>query len=318
MNQPDEATKLMQHGFRLLQEQNYRDAIAIGLKLKKLRHSSAFEILARSYREQGKLQKAISVLKEGTRVASGVWVLWKFLGDFSSDAGDFKAAEKAYQKALVCHPTNPALIHLNRAIAFEQACKVAKALEAATLVKSSELRRLADSIRVGLLLKTSRTAYAMRLASRLSRSDKPAKDPEIERRVWLACARVFSSQPRSFPKARNAITQVFELDFNNIHALSLLREMNAIRSDDARNFKLILHGKWNSKKGFFRTYFGVARDKESAFNFACELEVKSLRPSLLIDEIQFEKKKRPNDLEGIYGRGAYMLYPSKRKRGKAP
>jgi tetratricopeptide (TPR) repeat protein len=316
MNQPDEATRLMQCGFHVLQEQNYRDAIAIGLKLKKIRHSSAFEILARSYREQGKLHKAISVLKEGTQLAGKVWVLWKFLGDFSSDAGDFKTAEKAYQKALVCRPTNPALIHLNRAIAFEQAGKVTKALEAATLVKSGELRRLADSVRVGLLLKSSRRADAIRLASRLSRSDEPADDPEIERKVWLACARVFSLQPRSFSKARNAIMRVLELDPNNTNALSLLREINACRSHDARNFKLILCGQRNSKEGFFRTYFGVAHDAESAFRFARELEAKSLLPSLLIEEIQFEKKKHPNDLEGIYGRSAYMLYPLKRKRGK--
>ena len=69
----------MQKGFSLLDEHRFADALKVGRTLKKLRHSSAFEILALSYVGSNKLSMAIAVLEEGITKAGRVWILWELL-----------------------------------------------------------------------------------------------------------------------------------------------------------------------------------------------------------------------------------------------
>ncbi|MDB6037312.1 MAG: hypothetical protein JWM99_1153, partial [Verrucomicrobiales bacterium] len=99
MDKSRRTSDIMQKGFAFLQERRYADALKIGQDLKKLRHSSAFEILALAYLRSNKLSKAIKVLEEGVAKAGRVWLLWELLGNCYSDAGRFVKAEKAYVEA---------------------------------------------------------------------------------------------------------------------------------------------------------------------------------------------------------------------------
>src|SRR5688572_5527241 len=121
MNKLQRATALMQKGFSFLDAHRYEDALKVGENLKKLRHSSAFEILALAYLRTGKLSKAIAILEEGVIRANRVWVLWELLGNCYSDGGRYSKAEKAYAEALRRENCDDDVIHLNRAIAFNRA-----------------------------------------------------------------------------------------------------------------------------------------------------------------------------------------------------
>src|SRR3954471_1371043 len=141
MDKLQQSTKLMEEGFSLIDECRYEAALKVGRRLKKLRHSSAFEILALAYLRSERLSKAIAVLEEGVAKAGRVWILWELLGNCYSDAGRFAKAEKAYQKALQLEGCNHDVVHLNRAIAFNRTGKYSDAKSALWLVKSPRLRR---------------------------------------------------------------------------------------------------------------------------------------------------------------------------------
>src|SRR5437867_3873200 len=100
MNKPQRVSSLMRRGFSLLRAHRYGDALEAGRKLKRLRHSSAFEIMALAHLRLGVLGKAIAILEEGVRKAGRVWLLWELLGNCYSDAERYDAAENAYQEAL--------------------------------------------------------------------------------------------------------------------------------------------------------------------------------------------------------------------------
>src|SRR6266481_4669728 len=117
MNKDQFVSSLIDKGFSLLNSHGYRDALAIGRKLKRLRHSSAFEIMALAHLRLGALPRAIAVLKEGVAKAGRVWLLWELLGNCHSDVGRYKNAERAYQQALLREHCDADVIHLNRAIA---------------------------------------------------------------------------------------------------------------------------------------------------------------------------------------------------------
>src|SRR5260221_870929 len=139
MDRLPRANHLMRKGFSFLDEHRSTDALEIGRKLKKLPHSSAFEILALAHVRSNKLSKAIAVLEEGVTKVGRVWILWELLGNCYSDAGRFAKAEKAYREALTREGCDLDVVHLNRAIAFNRRGKHAEAKIALRLVKSPRL-----------------------------------------------------------------------------------------------------------------------------------------------------------------------------------
>src|SRR5215475_5566062 len=100
INKDQRVSSLMEKGFSYLRLNRISDALATGRKLKRLRHSSAFEIIALAHLRLGAVRKAIAVLEEGVIKAGRVWLLWELLGNCYSDAGRYKAAEAAYKQAL--------------------------------------------------------------------------------------------------------------------------------------------------------------------------------------------------------------------------
>src|SRR5262245_30524625 len=203
MDKVRRATNLMQKGFSLLDEHRYEDALKIGRNLKKLRHSSAFEILALAYLRLEKLSKAIAVLEEGVAKAGRVWILWELLGNCYSDAGRYAKAETVYQKALQLQGCDHDVIRLNRAIAFSRGKKNAEAKNALRRVKSPRLRRRADACRIRTALELRDTRTARLVAFRLSRM-RPTReenyDRESESEIFFSCALALRKNSTTQPK----------------------------------------------------------------------------------------------------------------------
>ncbi|MCI0421586.1 MAG: hypothetical protein L0312_20565, partial [Acidobacteria bacterium] len=77
----EEVERLMNEGFAALENCSVKRAIKIGQRLKKMRHSSAFEILALAHDLDDDPNKAIEVLEEGVCKAPTAWRLWQLLGN---------------------------------------------------------------------------------------------------------------------------------------------------------------------------------------------------------------------------------------------
>ncbi len=318
---------LMQRGFSLLRSYRYREALKVGRKLKRLRHSSCFEIMALAYLRLGALPKAIAILEQGVAKAGRVWLLWELLGNCYSDAGRYGAAQTAYQEALSRENCDPEVIHLNRAIAFERAGKLKKCWAAIQQVEAPRLSRRADALRIGVLRSLGNKRAASRLALSLSRRPIPAADVDSlsESSILTTCALALKDNPKTRLKARNLAFRAVGLNLTNLSALSLIREIDQQRSPRSSLHQLLIQGVWNepfgrskTPPGFFRTCQVAARNERTAFRYAKRFFPAEVRSSLTIEE----HKTIPWDevtLDGVYSLTGFMFYPRRIKlhRGRA-
>ncbi|HEX5221321.1 MAG TPA: tetratricopeptide repeat protein [Verrucomicrobiae bacterium] len=316
------ATDLMQKGFSLLDEYCYEEALKVGQKLKKLRHSSAFEILALAHLRSDRLSKAIAVLEEGVAKAGRIWVLWELLGNCYSDAGRYAKAEKAYQKALRLDNCDHEAVHLNRAIAFNRAAKYLEAKSALRFVKSPRLNRRADSCRIRTALKLGNVRAARQLAARLSRirpSCHEDYDRDSESEILLSCALALKGDPRAKTKALRFAFRAVETRPDNAEALALIREISHRKIAPLFLFSLLIHGVWHSPvgkstfpPGFLRTLEVAAATERFAFQYAKEFFPPEVRKSLSIEETKTLDSHKLT-LGGVYFLSGYIFYPRRRK-----
>ena len=71
----------MDRGFELVNNGEYEDALDVGMQLKSMRHTSAFEIIALAHAGLDDLEQAIEILEEGVTQGPTVWLLWQLLGN---------------------------------------------------------------------------------------------------------------------------------------------------------------------------------------------------------------------------------------------
>jgi tetratricopeptide (TPR) repeat protein len=316
------ASDLMQKGFSLLDEHRYGDALKVGRALKKLRHSSAFEILALAYLGSNKLSRAIAVLEEGVTKVGRVWILWELLGNCYSDAGRFGKAEQAYAEALTREGCDTDVVHLNRAIAFNRRGKFAEAKLALRHVKSPRLVRRADACRLRNALHLGEFLSARRLALRLCRGHPiPAEnyDSESESELFVACALALKDHPITRRKALRLAFKAVEVQPNNGEALAIIREIQRRGTSGLHLFRLVIHGVWDSPigkssrpPGLFRTLEIAAPDAQAAFRRARPFFPKAIRETLSIEECRTLRNSKPA-MEGVYFLSANMFYPRRRR-----
>src|SRR5947209_13873499 len=241
MSQLRRASQLMQWGFSLLGQHRYADAQKVGQKLKRLRHSAAFEILALAYLHSDKLSKAIAILEEGVTKAGPVWVLWELLGNCYSDARRFAKAENAYAEALAREGCDRDVIHLNRAIAFNRKQMYAKAQLPLRLVKSPRLYRRAEACRVRNSLKLGEARVAHRLALSLCGCRTTAAenyDMESKSEILLACAQALKDSPRTKDKALRLAFKALQLRPNNDEPLKVIRDIQGRNATSRHIFRI--------------------------------------------------------------------------------
>jgi tetratricopeptide (TPR) repeat protein len=319
---PQPTSELMQKGFALAGEQRYEDALQVGRKLKRLGHSSAFEIMALAHLGLNELPKAIATLEEGVAKAGRVWVLWELLGNCYSDAGSFKKADQAYAQALLKDRCYRDLVYLNRAIAFNRAGKFANAKSALRLVRDSRLHRLAGAQRIRTALHLGQDRVAHRLGLALLRQ-RPRKSENLERKheseILLACALALKRNHKTRSKALRLAFRAVEESLDNAQALALIRELQPAGVARPRFFRLLIHGIWNAPlenrrvpPGFFRTAEVAASSPQAALGYAKPFFPKAVRRSLALEEIKVLRRPGLTG-EGVYFLSAFHLYPRKKK-----
>jgi tetratricopeptide (TPR) repeat protein len=312
----------MHKGFSLLRQDRYGDALQIGRKLKRLRHSSAFEIIALAYLHQGLLAKAVATLEEGVAKAGRVWILWELLGNCYSDAGRYAAAEDAYQQALLREGCDADIVQLNRAIAFKRAGKLKQAWVAVQEVKSPRLLRRADQVRIDLSLTLGRKRTAAILALKLCQQRVSAEhlDSQSESSILLTCAKALKNAPATRPKVRRLALRAAQYNPGNLQALSLIRELDQQRAIKSSLYRLLIRGTWDKafKKsklppGFFRSFDVSAPYEATAFRHTKHFFPRTVRSSLSVEECETLPGKA-TDFDGVYDLTCLIFYPSRRRQ----
>ncbi len=308
----------MQKGFALLDERRYSEALEVGRELKKLRHSSAFEIQALAHSRSGSLAEAIAVLEEGVAKAGKVWVLWELLGNCYSDAERYVEAEQAYQSALQLEECDRAVVHLNRAMAFHRAGKHVEASAALREVPSLPLERRLEAYRVRLLLALGDTDSARQRALELARSRRGLRSQDAEageEEVLLVCALALKSRQRDRCRAMRLAIRAIRAGSHSEEAMTLLRELRNRRTTFPYIHRLRIHGIWDSSiepgrcpPGFYRNFDVAAASEASAFRYAKMLFPNAVRRSLAIDDARVLEDRAP-EWEGVCSVSGYFFYP---------
>lgn len=306
----------IEEGQEALDERDFARAQQIAQKIIDARHSYGFELLARVFQQQDNLPRAIAVLQEGVAKAPRAWPLWMLLGEFRSDHGDYDQALLAYDTALSVEGVDTDEVHLNAAIVHDRAGRPEDALMRLHEVRGTnpELAIQAARVRAEILLETERpdaAAAAARAGLALMDEETFAADASplyaaLGKALWLK-----GDRDAALHYAWESIGLHVEET-----ALWLVREIEADYSDDARYYRLLVHGRWHIQAvdsddhvdGFWRKYDVVADDEEEAMRFIARLEPEEVRDTLRAEEVEIVSDDASDQPKGVYWCTGYAFY----------
>lgn len=327
---PDEgmARELMQRAYELLGKYDTKGAILIGQQLRKMRFTGGYEVLALAYQIDGKLEKAVSILREGVKQAPDSWLLWQQLGNLYSDRAEFDKAHEAYDRALACSEADPSNITLNRANVLHRQGEYDMALRVLESVTDEDARNQGISLRVTLLNNLNRPEEAMQLSKQtIARLEE--SEHRYEADVRHDMARLHAELAVAYKKMQlppemvlAEINEAISTERTSNFAMRLLREQLNTPSPNAKHFWLQLQGSWNEpiqiegedgEEGeeyvpdFFVEYDVVAETPEEGLEYCRYFEPEGVRDTLKIDESE-ELEPCPGDLRGVYGCSGHAFY----------
>jgi len=315
--------ELYTEAYRCLEEHEPKRALRIGKQLKRLRHSSAFEIMARAYVGLDKPRAAIRVLERGVKKVPDVWVLWDQLGCYYSDAGRFDEAVSALERARTLAGQDHAQATLNLAIALNRTSQHEDALRALDAINASEdsISARAAAERAVALNGVGRFDQAERVAAAAIEAYTRSNDaggldsgvgeehlPGSDVLAGLHANRgeaVWRGRRDRIAALADA-WKAIELDRSDELAASLVREIERVVSCKASYFRIVIEGVWHepldpgdSPPGFYSTFDVVADTPDEALGFIRLFEPVEVRASLRV--AQYKRiEARPDEPKGVY------------------
>src|SRR5262245_37274895 len=306
-NKSNRAEQLMEEAFEALAGHDTKRALRIGRELKKLRHSSNFEIMALAHVAEGQIEQAVAVLKEGVVAAPTVWRLWQLLGNCYSDLERFQESHASYRRALECPEADAGTIHLNRAIAMEREEEHEEAIQALSEVRSEELQLRRIAMTIDLLNALGRHSEARILGEEAVRIDAPEEEDRASlASIYAGLGRAIWEQGRRSGEALDWAWKAVALEKDEATALWLIREITHRQSPSARYMRLLIRGRWNESitddeepPGFYVTYEVVADSREEAMEMIRPFEPAAVRESLSLERCDI-LEKAPDQPVGVY------------------
>ena len=277
--------ELYQKAQILLHEGRNKEAREVGHQLLKLRFSGAFEILARSFHQEGALPVAIQVLESGTREAPSVWLLWMQLGNYYSEAGRYGEAVEAYQAAKGCPAADTEQILFNEALLRLKLSSREKGLtllsELIRSTESKEMRLAALTHRLSALVESEHLTEALIELGEAFLHD--SDNAEILTKLSL--------QLLSQGDEKNAVNlarQALGLKRAG-QAASVLRQVEGETSERCFLYRVVLRGRLEEEDGpiyhFHKTAKVYARNEAEASAFAVDFEPEDVRAELEVREL---------------------------------
>ncbi|MCI0567489.1 MAG: hypothetical protein L0Z52_04745 [Acidobacteria bacterium] len=311
----------MEEAFEALAGHDTKRALRIGRELKKLRHSSNFEIMALAHVADGQTEQAVAVLKEGVGAAPTVWRLWQLLGNCYSDLERFQESHAAYGRALGCPGADASTIQLNRAIALEREERHGEAIQALSDVSAEDLRLRRIAMTIDLLNALGRHSEARILGEEAARIDAPEEEDRASlASIYAGLGRAIWEERRRSEEALGWAWKAVALEKDEATALWLIREIAHRQSPSARYMRLLVRGRWNESitgdeepPGFYVTYEVVADSREEAMQMIRPFEPAAIRESLSLERCDI-LEKAPDQPMGVYvAAPAYAYFAWKEK-----
>jgi tetratricopeptide (TPR) repeat protein len=325
---PDEnvAREMMQRAYECLGKYDTGGAIQIGEQLRKMRFTGGYEVLALAYQIEGKLEKAVRILREGVKQAPDSWLLWQQLGNLYSDRGEFDKAHESYDRALQCPDADASNIALYRANVLHRQGEYEMALHLLDSVTDADARNQGVALRVTLLNSLYRHEEAMTLSKQTiahlevseHRNEPDVRHDLARLHAELAVAYKKMQLPPEMVLAE--IREALSSERTNSFAMRLMREHRNQKSTASKHFWLQLKGTWDAPiladeesqieefvPDFYVNFDVVADSPEEALTFCRDFEPEAVRASLQVDDVE-ELESCPEELKGVYGCTGHAFY----------
>jgi len=315
----DEAERLFEQGIKAIEEGDTARARKIGRRLIRMRYSGGYELEARAWREDERLDKAVEVLQEGVKVAPQAWLLWHWLGSCLSDSGYFAEAREAFGRGLTVRgaPRGSMRYNIASTLHREQRFEVAlNVLEECAADCLGDARLWAHHQALKLLLLTTLERYeeALSLSERLTQSGEADPLADVQGEV-LGCRAIALLKGRRLrEEAMVSAWRALHHDTRNTRALRVIRELAGQISEAGQYFKMMIEGRWHQEvdqpgevPSFYCVYFVVADSSEEALALLARHEPEAVRASLRIDRAEVVER-RPGALKGVYDRTGRIFH----------
>jgi tetratricopeptide (TPR) repeat protein len=305
----------IEEGTEALAEEDFERAEEIAQRIIESRHSYGFELLARVFRDQDNLPRAIEVLQEGVSKAPRAWPLWLLLGEFRSDYGEYDLALLAYDTALGIEGVDADEVHLNAAIVHDRAGRPEDALMRLHEVRgaNAETAMYAARVRAEILLETERPEAAAAAAQAgIARADDDTASDEIAP-LYAAMAKA------AWMKGDRSAALRYAWEAIEHHAdetaLWLVREVEAQYSNDAKFYRITVEGRLppgsfedDAPRGFIRTFEVVADDDDEALRLITRVEPEMMRNGLRARDVEVldDASDQP---KGVYWVSGHSFFP---------
>ncbi len=309
----ESAAQSIKKGYGLVADGDFETALDVGMRLKQMCHTSAFEIMALSLDGLGRTEEAVEILEEGVIKGPTVWLLWQLLGNYRSDLERYEQSHEAYEIAMGCPDANCSSIYLNIATVLGRQGRDSEALTAVESVTDPSMALRADGLRVSILIDQERFEEAMELGAAVLEGVTEQTDSfdlaVVEANVAKACWLGYGDREWALRLAGDALSHAQGLS----SALWLIREVENRVSSGNRSYRLLILGDWpepdddGNPMGFFISYDVVAEGVEGAMEYVRRFEPAERRQSLRMDECE-EVEPRPTDPAGVYKIGGYCLF----------
>lgn len=267
----DTAERILEAGHHLVDQGRLGDALRLGERLLAERYSGGYELVARVYRHQRRLDYAIEVLSKGVARAPAVWPLWEQLTGYLAEDDQYSRALDALDEA-ERHGAEAGPLLKRRLQLFLDARMADEALELCDQAGDyADTPEAAEEVRCYRLMALAQKDEFEEL-EKVYNEDAPESMAERT----LAVAYGLDGDPRSLEWALRS----YHMCSTDRRTLDWIRGQDMVEEDEAHIFKAV------AECG--RVFWVQAKDKEQAETF-----VRRLEPDL---EFEFaDLQERPGD-----------------------
>ena len=306
-----------------IESNEYKKAVSIAKKLIKINFTGGYEIMARSFAANDKLQKAVDTLKFAIEKDANTFPLWFLLGQYYADLNMFHEAHEAFRNAHDCEISDPDSINFEiaRTLLLEDKYDEAMKLSGQLLSTNDICLQLqvyalifcADIKyhRYEQVLKHERTVIDI---SNAKESESISNSLKSSLHSYLATA--YWNGQNDKAHAKTHIQDALWLDPRNQSALSLLREINNQSANNSNLYIVNVNGILSTDsafllstgvKGFYTTIHVVADEKQECFQFIKEIFPNNFCTQIIIDRVNV-KKNNCNALKGVVFYSGFTYY----------
>lgn len=296
------ASKLYDEAQNLIESRRFEQALPIARKLRKLHHSSAFEIEGLAYAGLDRHEDAVRVLREGLTLAPAAFPNWMLLGSCLSDLERYDEALLAYDRAEACEGADRSVVNLNRSIVASRRNDYEGALRylANLQYESREMELRAMAHRVDALHHLARNDEAEDVGVRTLNVWRDAKEDVGKGDIGAiaSCVAMIRLERGDDREQLLAFAIGWWQRTRHKELLWTIREIRSERSGNAKHYNLLLHA-----PGVYLNVDAVADSPQEALAFARELEPEDFA----IDEVKTIGPK-PEEPKGIYFVSGRVFY----------